>query len=127
MLDNDTTDSHFKLSKARDLTALIKGEMDLISEISPHDILENMELFKDFVVFFLKVHGLSQIRIQDLRTGEQSTVELPEPICRIEKSTESVRTFFYSSTKYLLTSRPEIRGKHLVLLVLIRQNQTRHV
>jgi len=52
-------------------------------EVIPHRDsvkLDRIEVFKDFMVFYEREHGLKQMRIRDFTTDEIHTVEFPEPV-----------------------------------------------
>lgn len=52
-------------------------------EVIPHRDsvkLDRIEVFKDFMVFYEREHGLKQMRIKDFATDEIHTVEFPEPV-----------------------------------------------
>jgi oligopeptidase B len=42
--------------------------------------LDRIEVFRDFMVFYEREHGLKQMRIRDFTTDEIHTIEFPEPV-----------------------------------------------
>jgi oligopeptidase B len=46
---------------------------------SPDIMLDDMDFFKNFAVFYERANGLPQIRVSDLRTGQSKRIDFPEP------------------------------------------------
>jgi len=46
---------------------------------SPEIMLDDVDFFKNFCVFYERANGLPRIRVSDLRTGESKRIEFPEP------------------------------------------------
>jgi oligopeptidase B len=46
---------------------------------NPEIMLDDVDLFKNFCVFYERANGLPQIRVSDLRNGESKKIEFPEP------------------------------------------------
>ena len=44
----------------------------------------NVEIFKNHIVVFLNVSGISQVRSYHLKSGDYDIVDLPEKICSIQ-------------------------------------------
>jgi oligopeptidase B len=46
---------------------------------SPDIMLDDVDFFKNFAVFYERTNGLPQIRVSDLRTGKSKRIDFPEP------------------------------------------------
>ena len=46
---------------------------------NPDIMLDDVDVFKNFAVFYERANGLPQIRVSDLRNGQSKKIEFPEP------------------------------------------------
>ena len=47
--------------------------------LNPNIMLDDVDFFKNFCVFYQRENGLPQIRVTDLRTGNAKPIPFPEP------------------------------------------------
>jgi oligopeptidase B len=80
------------------------------TEVLPHDsgaTLENMEMFRDYLVVAERRNGLQQFRVMDLRSGGFHYVQFPEPVYSAFFSTNEVfdsKTLRYSYQSFITPS-----------------------
>lgn len=92
---------NFKLMR----TPVENPNIEAMEEVIPHDIavkLDDIEVFKDYLVVFGRKGGYKYIQVRNLRTGELHDIEHPEPVftlsggANLEYATDVLR-FVYSS------------------------------
>ena len=89
VLTNANGAKNFKLVQASQENPQMHHWKDLIT-LSPTEKIEDVDLFKDYIVLYGRRDGLPMILCYDIRTKVSHQVELPEKFCVVSPGTNLV-------------------------------------